>query len=28
LYVDEYSYTDPKAPVGFVCASPFTLTAP
>ena len=28
LYVDEYSYTEPKAPTGFICASPFTLTAP
>jgi hypothetical protein len=28
LYIDEYSYTDPKAPVGFICASPFTLTVP
>ena len=28
LYVDEYSYTKPKAPAGLICASPFTLTAP
>ena len=28
LYVDEDSYTVPQAPVGFICASPFTLAAP
>ena len=28
LYVDEDSYAVPQAPVGFICASPFTLAAP
>jgi len=28
LYVDEYSHTGPKAPVGFTCVSAFPLTEP
>ena len=28
LYIDEYSYTEPQAPVGFTCLSAFPLTAP
>lgn len=28
LYLDEYAYTEPQAPVGFSCAGPFPLTAP
>jgi hypothetical protein len=28
LYIDEYSYTEPKAPVGFTCVSAFPLTKP
>lgn len=28
LYVDEYNYTEPQAPVGFTCAGPFPLSAP
>lgn len=28
LYMDEYSYEDLKAPVGFTCASNFPITAP
>jgi hypothetical protein len=28
LYVDEYSFTDPQAPMGFTCAGPFSLTEP
>ncbi len=28
LYLDEYSYTPPQAPVGFTCAGEFPLSAP
>lgn len=28
LYLDEYNYTDPKAPVGFTCVSAFPLAKP
>jgi hypothetical protein len=28
LYIDEYSYTEPQAPVGFTCLSIFPLTSP
>jgi hypothetical protein len=28
LYIDEYNYTEPRAPVGFTCASAFSLTPP
>lgn len=28
LYVDEYSYSDPQAPVGFTCAGDFPFIAP
>lgn len=28
LYIDEYSFTEPQAPVGFTCVGPFSLTAP
>ncbi len=28
LYIDEYSYTEPQAPVGFTCLSAFPLTTP
>lgn len=28
LYIDEYSYTEPQAPLGFTCLSNFPLTAP
>lgn len=28
LYLDEYSYTDPKAPVGFTCQTAFVLSQP
>jgi hypothetical protein len=28
LYIDEYSYTEPQAPVGFTCVSAFPLTKP
>jgi hypothetical protein len=28
LYVDEYSFTPPQAPVGFTCAGPFPLSEP
>lgn len=28
LYIDEYAYTEPQAPVGFTCAGKFPLSAP
>lgn len=28
LYIDEYSFTPPQAPVGFTCAGPFPLAQP
>jgi len=28
LYIDEYSYTEPQAPLGFTCLSAFPLTPP
>jgi hypothetical protein len=28
LYIDEYSFTEPQAPVGFTCVGAFTLDAP
>lgn len=28
LYVDEYNYADPQAPVGFTCSGAFPLSAP
>ncbi|KAA3644609.1 MAG: hypothetical protein DWQ07_14435 [Chloroflexi bacterium] len=28
LYVDQYTYTDPEAPVGFTCIAAFPFTAP
>lgn len=28
LYLDEYTYSEPQAPVGFTCAGEFPLTAP
>jgi hypothetical protein len=28
LYLDEYNYSDPQAPVEFTCAGPFPLSAP
>jgi hypothetical protein len=28
LYLDEYSYTEPQAPIGFTCAGEFPLTEP
>lgn len=28
LYIDEYSFSEPQAPVGFTCLGVFTLTAP
>jgi len=28
LYIDEYSFTEPQAPVGFTCLGAFSLTAP
>ena len=28
LYLDEYNWQEPQAPVGFTCAAPFPLTAP
>jgi hypothetical protein len=28
LYIDEYSYTEPQAPVGFTCLSAFPLAEP
>jgi hypothetical protein len=28
LYVDMYNYSEPKAPIGFICASPFPLQKP
>ena len=28
LYVDEYNWSEPKAPVGFTCAAAFPLSAP
>lgn len=28
LYIDEYSFTPPQAPVGFTCAGPFSLSEP
>ncbi len=28
LYIDEYAFTEPHAPVGFTCLSAFPLTAP
>jgi len=28
LYIDEYSYTEPQAPIGFTCLSAFPLTKP
>jgi hypothetical protein len=28
LYLDEYNYTEPQAPIGFTCAGEFLLTAP
>lgn len=28
LYIDEYSYSEPQAPVGFTCLSTFSLTKP
>lgn len=28
LYVDEYNYTEPQAPVGFTCSGAFPLSAP
>lgn len=28
LYIDEYTYTDPQAPVGLTCLSDFPLTKP
>jgi len=28
LYIDEYSFTPPQAPVGFTCAGPLPLSEP
>jgi hypothetical protein len=28
LYIDEYDYTEPQAPVGFTCVSAFPLSKP
>lgn len=28
LYLDEYNWREPQAPLGFTCAAPFPLTAP
>jgi hypothetical protein len=28
LYLDEYNYSEPQAPIGFTCAGEFPLTAP
>jgi len=28
LYLDEYNYTEPQAPIGFTCAGEFPLTTP
>lgn len=28
LYLDEYNWSEPQAPVGFTCAAPFSLTPP
>ena len=28
LFIDEYNYSDPQAPLGFTCSGAFPLSAP